>query len=278
MTSTIGYKISKMLGQDEIKKDTVFLDTARETVAKLIVAEVKGKKEVKLAMKHEEKLQLKGLEDEFKKLAGNEEVCEAYFPLMPLYCDRIVALNDNVRHAALMDDGAKIVIDDLKREIARMNFLRPMKMGESSESRAREVVKKVLAAHGLSNERDPETVLAIELWSKIDVEHPAVKELVSTMLEDVDRILNDARARERFLLKRYAFNCIRDREGANVQQAAESARRENMNPGMRKGGFWERIGESIAHGFASKGEAPPSRHGKRKTKTALRELVDEATA
>lgn len=278
MKSTIKDRVLRIVGHDEFKRDQAKLEATRREVGQRLQRAAQRKKkdgeEQKIALTSREKIMLEGAADEWVKIIKSAATVKSYFPYAALYSDRIAQLRENVTSTALTKEGAKIVLEDLRREVAKQDMLDPMKMGDDVEERARKHVKTVLAMHNLADDSDPEAIIALDLYSRIDPNSASAKALVEDAIHDADTLLRDAREREEFELLAYAVREVANREKANVTQAEEVRRRAAINPGLRGHGLIESIGAAFARGMTSAGAEVPNRAAKKKS--GFRELLDEA--
>lgn len=278
MKSTITDRVQRFFGHDEFKRDEAKLESTRKDVGQRLQRAAQRMKkdgdEHKINLSAREKIILEGAREDWAKIAKSDATVDAYFPYAALFSDRVAQLREDTISTALTDKGAKLVLEDLKREVAKQDMLDPMRMGDDVEERAKKHVKTVLAMHNLSDDTDPETIIAVDLYSRIDPFSASADELVKDAIADAEQLLREAREREEFELLTYAVRETTNRERANVTQAEEKRRRLAINPGARGTGFFEGIGAAIARGMAGSSAKVPDRNAKKKT--GFRQILDDA--
>lgn len=271
--STLGYKLSNLVGNDELKSDKAALVGITKSVAHgLKSAAYDGKS---LRLNDKERSQMDALRAEAAALMKREDVAAAYFPYAAAFIKRADEVRNLKHHVVFFvgEDGEpgalREVLAAMAAELRDQAMFRPLRFGESAEMRVADAAQKVLAKYGLSSPEDPETIIAHAMFAGIDPEHPAAEAMAIKAAIDAVDTLSSAGAREEFELLSYMSARIRERMRVNQDAHAERERRAAFNPAADKGIFGGL--KSVLASMAGN-NAPPQW----KRKNGFREVVAEA--
>lgn len=272
-TSTIGRSFARTLGMfSEFDDHQVIAANEREIARALAKAARKGEyKSIELTEDEEDVLKVNRAA--FQAMINDKEDMAAVFPCSVDFAERLQVLKDQETINMLKADSVKVVLGDLRRELARMARHAPVRDGEDVVERTRTAMSTVLARYEIST-TNPQGVLALAVWSKIDPASPVADKLAERALARANKALADAVKREELNLVSFAVNAVSARRQANVQQMEMRARREALNPGLHRGGLIERIARSVARGIA--GDNKPASWSK--SRNGFRQTVAEAAA
>ncbi len=273
--ATVTRSIARAVGLHNEFDDHKFINSNESAIAQLLAKAAKTGEYKNLALTEDEDDTLKVNRVTFKTIMNDTQECAAVFPRATLFADRIKELEEAKPIEMLTIESVAKVLSDLRRELGRMAELKPMRDGDDSVERTKEAMAKVLARREIPT-TNPQGVLAIAVWSRIDPSSPVADKLAERALTRALEALADAEVREEYNLLAFAVTTVASRKQANLQQAEMERRRAALNPGLRKAGFFERIGRSVARGagFGDNVREPAS-WGK---KNGFHETVREAAA
>lgn len=273
--STLARTITRAVGAYDEFNDHGYIATIKVNMAKTLAAAAKKGEYKDINLSDDEDDALKVLRQRFKTLINDKEECDAIFPRAALFAARVDELRNAQHIDALKPESINKVLADVRSELARMFELTPLRDGESVADR-RQAALKVALGKLRVDMTDPQGHLAMGVWSKVDLGSPAAAKQAERLLLRASDAVEDAFKREELQLLTWALATCDERRQANAQQADVARRRAALNPGLRKAGFFERIGQAIARGAGSEMAGEP-RSWKPK-KNGFREVVAEAEA